>query len=451
MLYRLPCYASTALLVLLTILASCRPGFAAEAEGKHLYALLVLDTDAAGADELGIEVDGRRMVGLLSQSFAVKENGDRSKRLSLTVLTGDDVTKDNIQSYYDGLPKDLSSDTVLFYYSGHGGAVLGEDDGQFLALRSGQVWRKDLSSWIKKHNPRLTLILTDCCSNFDNVASALDAAKGVGKAFENKEAKEAKSRSERKKKKLPPKESVRASNWLDATKRSGVVLGEITPADSPKINWVTARGLFFFNKGSAELTAALPGDFSTGVRKSGGRFSRVLVSRIQKGGLTSWSSLIGEVFDRVQKETGAYYDEKSGLTIINRKGPLGAPNLGLGIETPDYSRVATTTVPFGLGVEFGDTDEYPKNGPSGRITYPGRLIVGNVDEELPIGRAGLTLGDVILGVEGRPVATSADFYTALSGKKQVQIEYARQIADKPERITSKWVKKTTRLTLPEDW
>src|SRR4051794_22187346 len=115
-----------------TVLTFCGSVSGAEDESKHLYALLVLDTDAAKAAGLGIATDGRRVQRLLETAFQMREKRKRAERLMMTVLTGSDATKETIKAYYDSLPKNLGSDAILFYYSGHGGSVLDPEKGQYL-------------------------------------------------------------------------------------------------------------------------------------------------------------------------------------------------------------------------------------------------------------------------------------------------------------------------------
>jgi hypothetical protein len=78
------------------------------------------------------------------------------------VFTGSKVTAEKILAYYAAL-QTQPSETLVFYYSGHGGLKAGK--GHFLALRAGHLYRKDLLAAMTKHQPRLVVVLTDCCAN----------------------------------------------------------------------------------------------------------------------------------------------------------------------------------------------------------------------------------------------------------------------------------------------
>src|SRR5262245_6994573 len=110
---------------------------AALAQGK-LYALVVCDTHAAGGIADDVEVDRQHMAWVLSKAF---DADGRRHRLHLTVLAGKDATPARIYQYYEGL-QTTKDDTLLFYYSGHGGMT--QDQGHLLAMRYGTVWRSEL-------------------------------------------------------------------------------------------------------------------------------------------------------------------------------------------------------------------------------------------------------------------------------------------------------------------
>jgi len=59
-------------------------------------------------------------------------------------------------------PALLRDRTLLFYYAGHGGTEPAR--GHFLGTRGGPLFRSVLRAEILAHDPRLALILTDCCS-----------------------------------------------------------------------------------------------------------------------------------------------------------------------------------------------------------------------------------------------------------------------------------------------
>jgi hypothetical protein len=59
---------------------------------------------------------------------------------------------------------DCRDKTILIYWSGHGATDV--QKGHFLHFTNGgRLYRSELHKEIKRHNPKLSVILTDCCSN----------------------------------------------------------------------------------------------------------------------------------------------------------------------------------------------------------------------------------------------------------------------------------------------
>jgi len=52
-------------------------------------------------------------------------------------------------------------DAILFYFSGHGSV---DDQGHYLALAAGKLYRKDLLSALMAKRARLVVLITDCCN-----------------------------------------------------------------------------------------------------------------------------------------------------------------------------------------------------------------------------------------------------------------------------------------------
>lgn len=123
-------------------------------ESRKVRALLVIDTDS-GLD--GVDQDRQNMRSLLARF-------ERQGRAEVKVFEGSqDVNRDRIINYFRSQP-DASLDTVLFYYSGHG--ATDPRVGHYLALANGPgLVRSDLKREIARLRPRLSVILTDCCSN----------------------------------------------------------------------------------------------------------------------------------------------------------------------------------------------------------------------------------------------------------------------------------------------
>jgi hypothetical protein len=132
-------------------------------EAVRLRVLLVLDTDDRQGFTWGR--DGDNMKVLLEASL--KRLGKES-RFTLDMFTGAKVTPDNILTYYRGLAVG-PGETLLFYYSGHGG--LHWTKGHYMALTHGKLYRNDLLEAMASRKPQLRVLLTDCCANYYGGAS----------------------------------------------------------------------------------------------------------------------------------------------------------------------------------------------------------------------------------------------------------------------------------------
>jgi hypothetical protein len=118
-----------------------------------VYALLAVDTDSH-LD--GVEDDARSMSAALGAGFG------NSRILEMKVLEGNDVRPEVIAGYFRTL-RCGQDDVLLFYYSGHGAMVEGR--GHMLTTSHGNLARSDLRAVMGAKQPRLSVLLTDCCSS----------------------------------------------------------------------------------------------------------------------------------------------------------------------------------------------------------------------------------------------------------------------------------------------
>jgi hypothetical protein len=145
--------------VLLAVLIPARASSQQADEAARVRVLLVLDTLDRGGQTWGL--DGDNMKAMLERAFA-GQNIDKN-RVTVDMFTGAKVNPRTVLDYYDKL--NVGPDEALvFFYSGHGGYhVFG---GHYLALTLGPLYRDDLVKAMTKKNPRLVVLLTDCCANF---------------------------------------------------------------------------------------------------------------------------------------------------------------------------------------------------------------------------------------------------------------------------------------------
>ena len=143
-------------------------------EQQTLHILVVADTtdDSVGASCL---TDFRTV----NSYFTETTNIPRNRQICITYMPGDPPPKsapgtlkysrDAILAHYKSLAYKgelKPSDTIFFYYSGHGGFVPGKGHCIFkLDDREHALFRSELREAISQCKPRLAVIITDSCSN----------------------------------------------------------------------------------------------------------------------------------------------------------------------------------------------------------------------------------------------------------------------------------------------
>ena len=127
---------------------------------------LILAADISELDNVGRNVwaDAHNVRELLENNI----DGGRLNTVDLeTRRTGNLLTKNDILQAIRGLNAD-SDDAVFFFYSGHG--AVDSVAGQYFALASKeQVFRSEILEAMKSLNARLTILVSDCCSNQHDV------------------------------------------------------------------------------------------------------------------------------------------------------------------------------------------------------------------------------------------------------------------------------------------
>lgn len=130
---------------------------AQDSEATRVRVLIAVDTDDQMGATWGLDGDNMRVI---FAAAAQKQGVD--SRVVIDTFTGKQMTAENILAYYENLPTG-PTETLVFYYSGHGGFHLSK--GHFFAMRWGTLYRSALLAAMKKRQPRLIVVLTDCCAN----------------------------------------------------------------------------------------------------------------------------------------------------------------------------------------------------------------------------------------------------------------------------------------------
>jgi hypothetical protein len=148
-------------LIVVGVLVSLRAASSARAQetpgpprADGIEAIVVADT-ARGP--IGTDVSERNMLDLL----------DRVRNMGIPVhvarVEGYAITPGSVLASVRRLdPGAMKSRTLLFYYAGHGGTD--PKSGHFLRTPGGDLARSVLLAEIRAKSPRLSVVLTDCCS-----------------------------------------------------------------------------------------------------------------------------------------------------------------------------------------------------------------------------------------------------------------------------------------------
>ena len=291
----------TAGVAVAALVGAPRPAPAApEADAARLDVLIVADTTDP-------EIGATTRIDLEAVRGAVEAGVPAGKR-TVTVLEGASALPERILAHYDALAPGPET-SLLFYYSGHGAWA---DPGHYLRMNGGKILeRTRLLSAMQAKNPRLLVLLTDCCSVY------------VGKT----------------------------------------ALFAI-PAPDPDV----FRDLFFRHRGVVDVTAAKRGQEAVGDQMIGGFFTHALVASLttspraeldtRRDGIVTWD----EVTAQVAKATAEAFrrSHPRGLVVKGKTLPgqnphvfaVGAPpaapiapSVRLGVQgTPSAAGLVLTAI-----------------------------------------------------------------------------------------------------------
>ncbi len=343
---------------------------AAADEAERLRVLLVGDT---GDPNIGPSVrqDLRTMRGLFESAFT-----EHKDRLTLDVLQGRNASRTAILDYYRKLETG-PREALVFYFSGHGGTerrrghlfqVLADDSDRPTAL-----WRDEVRSAMLAHQPRLTVLLSDCCSD-------------------------------------------------------EIEFGPRERAVPEPPAWQTVRCLFLQARGVVDVNSVSEGESAVGL-EDGGFFTRSLAEQmggrfkdldLDGDGFLHWQELLPGVQQAAQKKYAAWRKEvlpqvekelKAAQTRAERDE---LTNIKDHLEKQTAQTVRAYSLPSlaRLGVRVMDAD--------------GGVRVLLVHAHTPAAVAGLKPGDVIVSIGGKAISSVRDFTDAVvKTKGEVIVEYRR--------------------------
>lgn len=124
------------------------------------------------SDITGSDADGQQLAGILR---GLGGHLGTVRVIHQTGLRGDQTS---ILRAIDNLKQD-TADTVLFYYSGHGGTDAGTGEHYFKLDSGERLFRRDVRRALSAHGCRLAVLLSDCCSAFEDTAPTARSVQSV--------------------------------------------------------------------------------------------------------------------------------------------------------------------------------------------------------------------------------------------------------------------------------
>lgn len=285
------------------------------ADNVKLRVFIIGDTNDNSIGQ-SVSADIRSYKKLISDiQEAVKSEGVTT---TVDVYTGNNCSYDKLDAYLDNLS--CRNDIILFIYNGHGGRSH-QDQSKFprMCLGSNYVdkWMKvsDLNDRLRAKNPRLMVVMTDCCNSYyDRRSGGKENAYGL---------------------------------------TSGTAKGD------------GFRELFLHNKGEVCITGSSPGEYGWGAN-DGGIFSLNALDMFydfdSKGSDADWNSLMQAISDKTYNHSLSYYKRH---TISNTQRPVfdvKVTKAGLDSGNNDSGDNGDTGA---TDIDWGDGGSNPNNGNSG--------------------------------------------------------------------------------------
>jgi hypothetical protein len=127
---------------------------AQESPPVRIRAFLALD---AGSHLWGLDQNATRI------EFLLQMIAPNSGTVHVQEIPQTQITPTGLISYFNALNDVKPTDVLIFYYAGHG--ATGPRIGHFFQTSGGDLPRSELRAAITRQQPRLAVMLTDCCSS----------------------------------------------------------------------------------------------------------------------------------------------------------------------------------------------------------------------------------------------------------------------------------------------
>ncbi|MGB9597426.1 MAG: caspase family protein, partial [Candidatus Poribacteria bacterium] len=229
---------------------------------QTIYSLLVI-ADADPSIGRAVEVDRQRIEGMLKVASGICD-----VKIEQLLSSRGELKSEPVLQWLKNVNLD-SNDTLLIYYSGHGG--MNKNKETFLYLQDGYFFRSKLVNAIESAKKcRLKMLITDCCSD-------------------------------------GPETEV--------------------PAGRPPISKKALQDLFLLHEGFLHITAASEGEYSWCSPRYGGWFTRAMVDSfddstdLNMDGFVGWDEVLKLTIEAVQKkfqQSSMYFSAEQKKDMANR-------------------------------------------------------------------------------------------------------------------------------------
>ena len=350
-------------------------------DARMLHAIIVADTLDPNIGEL-CDIDGRNVHALIHDEVPLIRRGP------IHQITGKNVTQESILKTIQDLQVE-SNDSLFLYFSGHGAYV--RDTGHVIKMTDDKLFlREELIKALKDKGARLTILVTDSCSNIIPKSMLAMAAREI-----------------------PPK----------------------------VLDYDACRYLFFRHAGVVDINAATPPQEAVTLQDSGGiftdQFTNLLLSPNTRFSRTpvSWADLFKRLSQAVEEQYQMHWQEDPDFRAL-------FPNQEK--QTPEYYSLAKVDgyelpkVKLRLGIDCGNTD-----GTGVRINkvYP------NSQAEW----AGFQVGEILFAVEPEfgggekiPIRSTNDINRFFWGPDSLAVGVHTFLLKDPQTKTSRAVKSRIR-------
>ena len=156
----------------MAVVLSVNGGLGETAYGEKIHLILACDTTA----EAGLGADIVADSTIVPRVFL--ENVPQSQ-LTTTLIKGDALSKQAILGAIRALPLVRRTDSIVFFYTGHGAYDKDKQEHFYSLPRKQQLSRSEVERALVARDPRAAVLITDCCAAYSKFNGPVDRPKSM--------------------------------------------------------------------------------------------------------------------------------------------------------------------------------------------------------------------------------------------------------------------------------